>query len=69
MTVVRGGSRNFYRGIVACMRLILHRTQLYCYSYIRTLIANSKRGLEEFVERSSSLHETGMWEENGATEA
>ena len=51
------------------MRLMLNRAQSYNYSYIRTLIANSKRGLEEFVERSSFLHETGMWEENGATEA
>ena len=43
-------------------------------NYTITLISGLARllfkiWLEEFVERSSSLHETGMWEENGATEA
>ena len=40
---------------------------LHLYQDLTRLIF--KRGLEEFVERSSSLHETGMWEENGATGA
>ena len=70
MTVVRGGSRNFKRGIFACMILILHKTQLYYCTYIRTWQDfDLEGGIEEFVERSRSLHETGMWEENGATEA